>query len=415
MKGTASSSSDNSLNSATSETPFNIIPEPTYDQEGTTYFLLDVDSETPREERQPSTSPPPPPSPSPPLPPSLPTPPKSKRHKSKKNYSGSEQDDNSSTSSTDSSSSSVSAQVVIDHGSSIPRRMEKNGASHLLRSADDESESDYAFCYTPARHESDADSATLQQNQHRLLSSTEHHTSSHLHTMEISSSHSQQDTDLSAAENDGKDDLNKDQLQRKSIPKSNMADKRIDDIHASETNGRSSDLRNHNQSNRKRRRHHRHHRNGKSTTEGNRKEMLANNKAMVTVYTEEDDDLMDAMPRGDRERIMRHNERNYRRNVSAGYRPRRLHKRTQRVLQTNLQSHSWSRRESQQSSRHPGLSSEDALRYFFLFIVSTTGNSFTNDILYSKLLYLANHIIAEERARIDKTIGKTVKHICQLA
>jgi hypothetical protein len=337
MQRTISSSSHNSVNSITSETPFNVIPEPVHDPEGTTYFLLDVDNET---------SPPPP----------LPPPTKSKRHKSKKSLGEDEsEDDNSSTDS--SSSSSVSAQVVIDHGSSIPRRMEKNGATHLLRSGDDESESDYAFCYTPGRRESDADSATHPQ-QRRLRPA-----SSHL-MMEISGSHSQQDTDLSAAENDGDEEDIEASVTR--LSKSNTAHKISDNINVSETN----DHKNHN---RRRRRHHRHHRNG-----GSRREILANSKAMVTVYTEEDDDLVDEMPSGDRERMMRHNERNYRRDVSAGYRrrllPRRLHKRTQRVLQTNLQSHSWSRRESQQSNRHPGLSSEDALRYlpYFYAIYSLT-------------------------------------------
>ncbi|CAO3692490.1 unnamed protein product [Rhizopus stolonifer] len=102
---------------------------------------------------------------------------------------------------------------------------------------------------------------------------------------------------------------------------------------------------------------------------------------MVTVYTEEDEDLVDDMPRGDHERMMRHNLRHRYRKRSV---PRkRLHKRTQRVLQTELQSQTWSRRESLQSNRHPGLSSEEAL---------------------SKLLYLAHQILKEERARIDKTV-----------
>lgn len=83
-------------------------------------------------------------------------------------------------------------------------------------------------------------------------------------------------------------------------------------------------------------------------------------KSMVTVYTEEDEDLVDEMPRGDHERMMRHNLRHRYRKRSV---PRkRLHKRTQRVLQTELQSQTWSRRESLQSNRHPGLSSEEALR-----------------------------------------------------
>ncbi|GAA5795183.1 hypothetical protein HPULCUR_000537 [Helicostylum pulchrum] len=321
MRRTASGSSHNSVTSTNSETPLNILPaEPVTDDQGTTFFLLDVNNE--------------------PIPP---IPKKSKHHRSKRISEGDDDNSDSSHSSSSSSGSSVSAQVVIDHGGSIPRRLEKNGFAHLLRSGDDESESDYAFCYTPAsRRESDAESAS---NSRRMV------TPSHLHLMEPS--HSQpEETDLSAAENDGDDDLEQEEISRKpgSIQK-------------------------------ERRRRHRHHR---------RKDLLSDSKAMVTVYTEEDDDLVDEMPRGDRERMLRHNERSYRHSrndENEGFRrrsiPRRLHKRTQRVLQSNLQSHSWSRRESLQSNRHPGLSSEEAL---------------------SKLLYLANYILDEERTRIDKTI-----------
>lgn len=228
------------------EAPLTAIPEAVHESSGTTFFLLNVGNEA--EIVNPD-------------------------------------DDNKSVSSTDSSSSSVSAQVVIDHGSSIPR---KNGLGHLMRSGDDESESDYA--YSPLRRESDTDSVKH----------------SHLHVTE------QYETDLSAAENEE------------------------DDKPTAKTT--------------KRRRHHKHH-----TKRSPR-------KGMVTVYTEEDDDLVDEMPTGDRERMLRHSQRNYRRRSI----PRRLHKRTQRVLQTNLQSQSWSRRESLQSSRHPGLSSEVALRCVLL-------------------------------------------------
>lgn len=300
MRRTASGSSHNSVTSTNSETPLNILPaEPVTDDQGTTFFLLDVNNE--------------------PIPP---IPKKSKHHRSKRISEGDDDNSDSSHSSSSSSGSSVSAQVVIDHGGSIPRRLEKNGFAHLLRSGDDESESDYAFCYTPAsRRESDAESAS---NSRRMV------TPSHLHLMEPS--HSQpEETDLSAAENDGDDDLEQEEISRK--PGS---------IH------------------KERRRRHRHHR---------RKDLLSDSKAMVTVYTEEDDDLVDEMPRGDRERMLRHNERSYRHSrndENEGFRrrsiPRRLHKRTQRVLQSNLQSHSWSRRESLQSNRHPGLSSEEALR-----------------------------------------------------
>jgi hypothetical protein len=243
----------------------------------------------------------------------------------------------SSKSSTDSSSSSVSAQVVIDHGSSIPRHLEKNGMGHLTRSGDDESESDYAFCYTPVRRESDAESSsgpparrlTAQLlSGHTKLHSSLRHSSSYCSIEDAIDSH----TDFSGAENDGdvEDDF---------------------DEGAGKVGTR--------------KRRHRHRRgNGR----GSRKDILnqENNKAMVTVYTEEDDDLVDEMPRGDRERMMRHNRKH---GDSSGYRrrsvPRRLHKRTQKVLQSNLQSQSWSRRESLQSSRHPGLSSEEALGLVF--------------------------------------------------
>ncbi|CEP15135.1 hypothetical protein [Parasitella parasitica] len=385
IKRTSSEASHNSAVSFDSASPLNALPEPVQDEEGTTFFLLDVanESEPVDVERL-----------------EAPAKAKSKRNKLKKgadNEADNDNDDNnsvsshSSKSSTNSSSSSVSAQVVIDHGSSIPRRFEKNGATHLLRSGDDESESDYAFCYTPIRRESDTDS--VSNHQRRILNSLHaEHVSSHLHMMESSSLHSQQDTDMSAAENDGDDDLDdEDEDDRDSLSRHNTDHGTQNDHIDTDLNG--GRMSHSNRTARRRRSHkHNYHRNGKHSTglarNGNRKDQLANSKAMVTVYTEEDDDLVDEMPRRDRERMMRHNERNYRRhNHEAGCRrrsiPRRLHKRTQRVLQTNLQSQSWSRRESLQSSRHPGLSSEEAL---------------------SKLLYLANSIIAEERARIDKTI-----------
>lgn len=355
--------SHKSAASTNSESPLNVLPEPVQDEEGTTFFLLDVANEV-----EPVN-----------IEPEVPARSKSKKNKRKKgpdneaengNADDHDNDDNSSVSSrsskssTDSSSSSVSAQVVIDHGSSIPRRLEKHGAAHLLRSGDDESESDYAFCYTPNRRESDADS--VSNHQRRLLALHVDHGSSNLHMMESSPSYSQQNTDLSAAEDDDLDDEEEDgSIHRDLLSRHSTSNSIQNDHHGSDHDDPMNDL------NRTRRRHHRHHhRNGKSsarlTRDGDRKEQFADNKAMVTVYTEEDDDLVDEMPRGDRERMMRHNERSYRRhNHDAGFRrrsfPRRLHKRTQQVLQTNLQSQSWSRRESLQSNRHPGLSSEEAL------------------------------------------------------
>jgi hypothetical protein len=249
--------------SLNSETPLTAIPEPLHEQDGTTFFLLDVETQGEPSEKK----------------------------KGKKPMRTS---DNEKSDSSDSSSSSVSAQVVIDHGN-IPRRMNKN-VGHLMRSGDDESESDYAFCYSPTRRESDADSVTKQ----RL---PDH---SHLHITE-SYDH---ETDLSAADEE---------------PAAKKKAKRRRHKHKT--------LRKH----------------------------LSPRKGMVTVYTEEDDDLVDEMPTGDRERMLRHSERRHELDHRRRSIPRRLHKRTQKVLQTNLQSQSWSRRESLQSSRHPGLSSEDAL------------------------------------------------------
>ncbi|KAI8970790.1 hypothetical protein BDB01DRAFT_731425 [Pilobolus umbonatus] len=84
----------------------------------------------------------------------------------------------------------------------------------------------------------------------------------------------------------------------------------------------------------------------------------------VTVYTEEADDLMDEMPRGDRELLLRSKQR-------------------RKKKATEVQA--WSRRESlSQKNRHPGLSSGEAV---------------------SKLLVLAHSILDEERTRISKTAG----------
>lgn len=285
-----------SLDSVTSEKSLNAIPEPVEDTDGTTYFLLNVANEPEAVDKKEGKKP--------------------MHHNDNNEEDDDDKSSVSSKSSTDSSSSSVSAQVVIDHGSSIPRRMEKNGLGNLMRSGDDESESDYAFCYSPLRRESDTDSISKQASQLHVMASY--------------------DTDLSAADDhDGDDDLDEEEVE--DMVRRHKA--------VSHTGG--GKQKTYSTFERKRRRHHKH-----------KHKHLLPRKGMVTVYTEEDDDLVDEMPTGDRERMLRHSERNYRRRSI----PRRLHKRTQRVLQTNLQSQSWSRRESLQSSRHPGLSSEVALK-----------------------------------------------------
>ncbi|KAI8393406.1 uncharacterized protein BYT42DRAFT_5272 [Radiomyces spectabilis] len=288
----------------------------------TTYFLLDINADNTNEETS---------------------------------HSNERRSRRSSKSSTASSSSSVSAQVVIDHGNTLPRRLEKSGAAHLLRPADDESESDYAYSYTAGHREVEPLSST--DRQYYTKTSTDDHDGSRpaFNTTNSSDADGRTTGAFSSQKN-----TRQPFRQRESH---NSRDQTV----ADEGDSRGSDNHTYRKSN--------DHDNGNGLT---------------TVYTEEQDDLMDEMPSWDQERL-RHrktiayertndeNEHSY--SPRAGH--RRLDKRTQRVLQTDLQSHSWSRRESLQSNRDPGLSSDDALM---------------------KLLHIAHQILDEERAKIAKTI-----------
>lgn len=188
------------------------------------------------------------------------------------------------------SSSSESAQVVIDHGSSLPRRLEKGFARHVFRSDNEESESDYA--YSTYAH------LTSDQNQ-----------------------------------------------EQREQP---------------ETKPRIT-----------------------------RQSNIPDSEAVMAVYTEDEEDLMEQVPSwNNEERLLRqqqHEEQQQQEQqeeqhdarsaydaedeqLAHGESPashdnnRKTKKRFHKVLQTNFHSHSWSRRESLQNMRRTGLSSDAALQ-----------------------------------------------------
>ncbi|KAG0183213.1 hypothetical protein DFQ29_008573 [Apophysomyces sp. BC1021] len=248
----------------------------------------------------------------------------------------------SSQTSSNSSSSSISAQVVIDHGSSLPRRLEKSGAGHLLRAGDDESESDYAYSLTSTRRELEVPSSSSRAR-HRRSTGPERRTSI---------------VDMAA---DGAKLTNAEEREFS-----------FDKI----GKGKGHQWR--------------------RTAEQKESDAESIHKAGgVTVYTDEQEDLMDEIPSWDQERMRRQSvahyisddkDEHYADEVDAQLSARRrLKKRAQRALQADLQSHSWSRRESLQGNRDSGLSSEQAL---------------------NKLLRIARQILGEEKAQIETKIGK---------
>lgn len=287
MRPSPSSTSAQSLNSSTSRTPLNNNSPPTNDsaattEDHTTYFLLDIEDEPPED------------------------------HVSQKSSKHSTCRRSSTTS--DSSDSSVSAQVVIDHGSSAPRRFDKHIASHVFRSDNEESESDYAYSYrtTPpgmaehAHHDEEHDDT---KDDRRIPSSS------------IAAATSpRQETGFSNHDIDA-------------VRKSEV-------VPMDEAPGSPS-----------------------TTCPGG-----------LTVYTEEEEDLMEQVPSWDHERI-RHETENDNSPYDAGDEsadPSRITHRENRkprkrphhhrLLQEDLHSHSWSRRESAHDQRKTGLSSDEALR-----------------------------------------------------
>ncbi|KAI7885791.1 hypothetical protein K492DRAFT_123348 [Lichtheimia hyalospora FSU 10163] len=299
MRPSPSSTSAQSLNSSTSRTPLNNNAPPTNDsnEDHTTYFLLDIDDDSPEDHVS---------------------------HKSSK-HSVSRR----SSTTSDSSDSSVSAQVVIDHGSSVPRRFDKHIASHVFRSDNEESESDYAYSYraTPpgmdAHHDDEQEDTKNNRLGHAPSSSSPAATTLPLEEIGFSNRDNKSDVAMDA------------------------------------TSGSPSTC-----------------------------------PRRLTVYTEEEEDLMEQVPSWDHGRI-RHETENDNSPYDAGDESvdpcrithrenRKPRKRAHhRLLQEDLHSHSWSRRESTHDQRKTGLSSDEALR---------------------KLLGVANQILDEERARIAKTI-----------
>ncbi|KAI7862736.1 hypothetical protein BDF14DRAFT_1851990 [Spinellus fusiger] len=255
----------------------------------------------------------------------------------------------SSKSSTHSSSSSVSAQVVIDHGESLPRRIEKSRAARLMRTGDDESESDYTYSYVSVRRDAEEEASSGR----------------HLHNHNIHMY-------LKNAIHTPQDDIQADESGRSAGESAYGSDK--EGIHYLAQSPRHR---------------HRHKRNRDTKTDAQKRRDRKGKG--VTVYTDDQEDLMDEMPSWDQERMRQQSGTLYPSddeniNSPARYRGRssrrKPKKKVQGLLKTDLQTHSWSRRESLQSNRDPGLSSEDALR---------------------KLLYIANQIIDEKRATLLDT------------
>ncbi|KAL1926772.1 hypothetical protein VTP01DRAFT_5418 [Rhizomucor pusillus] len=287
-----------SFNSTSSQTPLNDRRQQTFSPntlnteaepaENTTYFLLDIEDDQ-QQERAGSTL--------------------SFEHSSD-------------TSSSRSSRSSVSAQVVIDHGNSLPRRLDKHVANHVFRSDNDESESDYAYSYA---HHDHADKAMTPER-----------------------SPSQRSGER-MQEEDSYQLTSKDQ---KRVSRDHIRNESYDADHE-------------------------------------------NGKGVMTVYTEEDEDLAEELPTWDQERIREqqelssdvpddhHRPKQKRHAHDMHQHQRKMKKRLPKGINADLHSHSWSRRESIQNLRRPGLSSEEALQ---------------------RLLTTARQILEDERARICKTI-----------
>ncbi|KAI8140299.1 hypothetical protein BJV82DRAFT_671729 [Fennellomyces sp. T-0311] len=263
IRPSPSTISAQSLNSSSSQTPLNkkADGETSKHDEHTTYFLLDIKDDN------------------------------NDRATSERPIS---QCSTNSISSSSSSGSSVSAQVVIDHGNSLPRRLDKQIARRLVRSDNDESESDYAYSYTPRQEDEGTHPCSPIEG----------------------------------------------------------AGEAADRKEVKEKKG----------------------------------------KKVMTVYTEEDDDLMEEVPSWDHERI-RTSDAAHENSPYDGEdegRPhrhqRRPKKKINRWRQEDLHSHSWSRRESQQNVRRSGLTSEEAVQ---------------------KLVLVANQILDDKRAQIAKKISVT--------
>lgn len=268
-----------SFNSTSSQTPLNDRQHRTFSPhsttaepapaEDTTYFLLDIEDD--QQENRPGSA-------------------LSAEHRSD-------------SSSSRSSRSSVSAQVVIDHGNSLPRRLDKHIANHVFRSDNEESESDYAYSY--AHHDHGDQGITPER-------SPSHHSAEATHAGEEDSYH----------------------LRSKDQKRATREGARSESYDADHENG----------------------------------------KGVMTVYTEEDEDLAEEVPTWDQKRIREQQELSgeghdhqprakRKRHARDVHHQRKMKRRLPKGINGDLHSHSWSRRESVQNLRRPGLSSEEALQY----------------------------------------------------
>lgn len=314
-----------SFNSTSSQTPLNDQRQQTFSPntlnteaepaENTTYFLLDIEDDQ-QQERAGSTL--------------------SFEHSSD-------------TSSSRSSRSSVSAQVVIDHGNSLPRRLDKHIANHVFRSDNDESESDYAYSYA---HHDHADQAMTPERS----------------PSQRSGERMQEEASYQLTSKD-----------QKRVSRDHIRNESYDADHE-------------------------------------------NGKGVMTVYTEEDEDLAEELPTWDQERIREqqelssdvpddhHRPKQKRHAHDMHQHQRKMKKRLPKGINADLHSHSWSRRESVQNLRRPGLSSEEALQYvsFDISVFSWTISHGDGWFAFCRrLLTTARQILEDERARICKTICKS--------
>ncbi|KAI8076326.1 uncharacterized protein BX664DRAFT_344388 [Halteromyces radiatus] len=374
----------------------------------TTYFLLDIQEPEQQDETEASI-----------------TTQQQQQQQKKKNKRRSSHSDAStrrSSSSSSSTSSSVSAQVVIDHGhlrqphqshhASFSHRLDKH-ANHLFRSGDDESESDYAYSFL---HHIPP---TNDQEQNPQSSNLIYHESSTASVFY----HDDDDDDMSKKSSDPSPSSEKPILdnatqQQQSAKKYNnyTSDKILkndenDDDFMHRTNP-----------------HNYYNDNCTDETEkGNNGTTLDGHMFRKSMDDEDDHAIADDesengsgmkgnhMDNGsNNKRYQQRRKKLHRRNLikqpaeSHHLQPsndncssplnsscstpkqslhysRKLNKRAQRILEANLHSHSWSRRESLQPCNYPavGLSSDEALQ---------------------KLLSIAQQILDEERGRIQKKI-----------
>jgi hypothetical protein len=126
---------------------------------------------------------------------------------------------------------------------------------------------------------------------------------------------------------------------------------------------------------------------------------------IMTIYTEEEDDLMDEMPRWNQEVMhRRHSLLEEDSHAESDWAADKNGHHSRRDRQNSYISST--RRESS-FSRNPGLSSEEALRFDNpIAIVTYIPFPFTNFRAYRRLLEVANSILEEERVKTSKDIRK---------